>query len=117
VLIDPPGAFTELECFRSRHYLADAQSDHGRATRRLRHSSHFLGKNRAYRAGARTEVERRAERLDDWQSVSAPNNTPVRIAAAIAIHASPSVITSIRTGMKTSVMRSADVRHSPDSIF
>ncbi len=34
-----------------------------------------------------------------------PTTPSVRIAAAIAIHASPSVITSIRTGAKTSVMR------------
>src|SRR5207302_7728928 len=34
-----------------------------------------------------------------------PTTPPVRIAAAIAIHASPSVFTSIRTGTKTSVMR------------
>src|ERR1700682_1605222 len=34
-----------------------------------------------------------------------PTTPPVRIAAAIAIHASPSDITSIRTGTNTSVMR------------
>src|SRR5437588_10878190 len=34
-----------------------------------------------------------------------PATPPVRIAAAIAIHASPSVIASIRMGTKTSVMR------------